>query len=61
MITEAVIVNLYGDTAPVIRPAPNWREEYRLYCEGYDKAEDKLAYNANYLRSGHEQTQQKLA
>ena len=48
MQQEAIQVGLYGDTAPVIPADPNWRSDYQRYLDGFEKADDKSKFNAEY-------------
>lgn len=47
---ELVIINVFGETRPLIEIDPNWKDRFNQYQAGFDTAPDKLEYNRQLLR-----------
>lgn len=47
---ELVIINVFGETRPLIEIDPNWKDRFNQYQNGFEAAPDKLEYNRQMMR-----------
>lgn len=46
---EQLPINVYGDTKTQFTCDAGWQSEYEKYLAGYEAAEDKAKFNAEYF------------